>query len=116
MPNEIIVALIGAGATVIVAVITLVKQFLAERRADRAAELEKRQGSNEVLLSEYRQLLQEHRTDLTTERDDHAQTRRELEDEKADKRRLREDRDEWRRRAENCERLWDQLREAKERK
>lgn len=107
MSTEIVVALIGATATVLVAGATLGKQVLADRKADRVARLEAAQGINEALLGEYRHLLTEHRTDLDRERAEHDQTRALLDGERAAHR-------DTRRQFEHATRVLDQLLQARE--
>lgn len=101
MSDTIVAALIAAGGAILVALITLGRQWWLDRKTARANQIDD-------LFDEARQMLAEHRINEDRLKAD-------LVEERADKRRIREDRDEWRRRAENCERLWDQLREAKER-
>lgn len=100
MSEGIVIALIGAGSAVLVGGFGLLRQLIAERRADRAARIEAQQAVNEELLSEYRHLLAEVRTALADERADHTQTSTE--------------RDEARRRCRRCEQTLDDLRLRKE--
>lgn len=85
MPLQIWVVLIPALASIMVAVIALLRQILTDRTKRRVAQAEVRQDANDDLFREYRNLLVELRKDLAAEREAHHEAA--------------EERDRWRREA-----------------
>ncbi len=102
MSDVIAAAIISSAGLIVVALITLLRQWWADRRVERAKVTEDRLNRNDVLFDEYGELID--RKNREIDRLD-----RELEQERADKRRIRTERDTERRLRLHCEEQWDRL-------
>lgn len=89
MSESILAVLIPAVGAILVALISLLRQILRDRRISKAARVERQLEVNNDLLSEYRALVAEHRADAQ-------QARAELATERVAHRQDAEDRDRWR--------------------
>lgn len=100
MPDTVAVALIMAGGSIVVALITLIQHAWSQTDKKKRVATEERLDDSEQLLAEYRNMLNEHRTE-------HVRDRAEIE-------RLTSERDKWQARAVAAERLVEQYMRGRE--